>query len=73
MRVRPYEYNERMTSREREVAVLIAEGLARKQIALRLGIAHPTVDHHCAAVFAKTGYSDRALLAVAVATGRLRL
>lgn len=35
-----------LTEREREIALLIAEGLPRKQVASRLGIAPGTVDAH---------------------------
>jgi DNA-binding NarL/FixJ family response regulator len=42
-----------LSAREREVLALMAEGLANKQIAPRLGISEHTVKAHVAAVFAK--------------------
>lgn len=48
-----------LTPREREVLTLLAEGLANKQIALRLGIAEKTVKAHLTRVFAALDVSDR--------------
>ena len=49
-----------LTARELDVLRLIAEGLANKQIASRLGISEHTVKFHVAAVFAKLRASTRA-------------
>lgn len=49
-----------LTPRELEVLRMIAEGLANKQIAGRLGISEHTVKFHVAAVFAKLRASTRA-------------
>ena len=55
-----------LTSREREVLALLADGLANKQIAARLGISTNTVKTHLELLFEKLGVSSRA---EAVATG----
>lgn len=49
-----------LTSREREVLAMIAEGLGNKQIAARLGISGHTVKFHVASLFAKLHASTRA-------------
>jgi len=48
-----------LTARETEVLGLLAEGLANKQIARRLGIAEKTVKTHLTSVFQSIGVSDR--------------
>jgi DNA-binding NarL/FixJ family response regulator len=48
-----------LTAREREVLVLVGEGLANKQIARRLGIAERTVKAHLTGVFQALGVTDR--------------
>lgn len=48
-----------LSVREREVLELIAEGLANKQIARRLGIAERTVKVHVGNLFRRIGVSDR--------------
>jgi predicted ATPase/DNA-binding CsgD family transcriptional regulator len=58
-----------LTTREREVAGLIAQGLTNRQIGGRLFIAERTVDTHVGRILAKLGCSSRAQVAVIVATG----
>ena len=53
-----------LTDRERQVIVLIAEGLRNKQIAARLFISQTTVTHHLSSIYAKLGVSDRLELVV---------
>lgn len=52
-----------LTWRERQVVVLVAEGLASKAVARRLGISTRTVEGHLNHVFAKLGVSTRTELA----------
>jgi DNA-binding NarL/FixJ family response regulator len=48
-----------LSARELEVLRLVAEGLANKQIAKRLGIAERTVKVHLGSVFRRIGVADR--------------
>jgi DNA-binding NarL/FixJ family response regulator len=48
-----------LTAREHEVLGLLAQGLANKQIARRLGIAEKTVKTHLTSVFQSIGVTDR--------------
>jgi len=48
-----------LTDREREVLVLVTEGLANKLIARKLGISEKTVKAHLTRVFARLGVADR--------------
>ena len=48
-----------LTARERDVLVLVAEGLANKQIARRLDISEKTVKAHMTSIFTTLGVSDR--------------
>lgn len=48
-----------LTEREREVLSLVADGLANKQIARRLGISERTVKAHLTRVYSTLGVSDR--------------
>ena len=58
-----------LTTREREVLALMADGLSGPQIAERLIVALPTVKTHQARLYDKLGVSDRA---AAVAEGMRR-
>jgi DNA-binding NarL/FixJ family response regulator len=49
---------ESLTPREREVLVLLAEGLSDKEIAERLYVGSGTVRNHVVSVFAKLGIVD---------------
>jgi DNA-binding NarL/FixJ family response regulator len=51
---------ERLSEREHEVLMLMAEGLNTGQIAERVGISEVTVRRHASAVVQKLGVSDRA-------------
>jgi DNA-binding NarL/FixJ family response regulator len=51
---------EPLTPREREVLALLAEGLANKVIAARLGISEHTAKFHVNAIFGKLGVESRA-------------
>jgi DNA-binding NarL/FixJ family response regulator len=48
-----------LSAREREVLLLVAEGLANKQIGRRLGITERTVKVHLGNVFRRIGVADR--------------
>ena len=48
-----------LTPREREVIVLVGQGLKNKAIAKRLSISDSTVRHHLTAIFSKLGVADR--------------
>lgn len=48
-----------LTDREREVAQLVAEGLANKEIAKRMAITVRTVKSHLTSIFAKLDVRDR--------------
>jgi non-specific serine/threonine protein kinase len=48
-----------LTAREREVALLVAEGLTDRQIASRLSISERTVHAHLRSGYAKTGTGSR--------------
>ena len=50
---------ERLSTREREVLVLVAKGSANKQIARQLGISEKTVKGHLTHVFQALGVVDR--------------
>jgi NarL family two-component system response regulator YdfI len=50
---------ESLTAREREVLQLMAEGLANKQIALRLSISEHTVKFHLSSLYGKLGVASR--------------
>ena len=59
-----------VSSREREVAVLAADGLSNRQIAARLQVSVRTVESHTYRACTRLGLPDRAALAEAVVPGR---
>lgn len=52
----------RLSPRERQIAVLVAQGFPTKAIALRLGISIWTVSTHLRRLFARFGVSSRAAM-----------
>jgi len=50
---------EKLTSRERDVLALVADGHPNREIAIRLGISEHTVKFHLASLFGKLGASTR--------------
>ena len=53
-----------LTSREREIAALVASGLSNRQIADRLFISRRTVDAHVNHIYAKLRISSRVQLTI---------
>jgi DNA-binding CsgD family transcriptional regulator len=62
--------NTALTSRESEVADLIADGLTSREIAQTLGISEHTVIHHVESIFNRLGIRTRSQLAAHVARNR---
>ncbi|SMD26480.1 regulatory protein, luxR family [Kibdelosporangium aridum] len=58
-----------LTSREREVAELLAIGMTNRQIAAKLYLSPRTIDHHVGHIIAKLGATSRAGVASALVTG----
>lgn len=58
-----------LTNREREILGAMADGLATKQIARRLGVAPKTIENHKIRIFDKLGVNNQAH-AVSVAIGQ---
>ena len=56
-----------LSAREREVMLLVAEGLSNKDIARRLEITDGTVKVHLHCIYEKLGIRNRTLLAVLAA------
>jgi DNA-binding CsgD family transcriptional regulator len=50
---------ERLSSREREVALLAANGLTSREIAERLFVSKRTVDNHLQRIYTKLGVTGR--------------
>jgi DNA-binding NarL/FixJ family response regulator len=53
------ELAEELTDREGEVLQLLAQGMANKQIALRLNVSEHTVKFHVSSIYAKLGVTNR--------------
>ena len=51
-----------LSSREREVSVLISQGSTNEQIGEKLNISEPTVKTHLRNIYSKIGVHDRAQL-----------
>lgn len=54
----------RLSEREQEAAIMVADGLQNRQIAQKMGITERTVKAHLGAIFAKLGVKDRVGLAL---------
>ncbi len=64
---------ERLTSRQREVLQLVAEGLSTKEIAVRMNVSAKTVDAHRADIMARLGIHGVAgLVRYAIRVGLVR-
>ncbi|RKQ83812.1 response regulator [Brockia lithotrophica] len=55
---------ERLTARERDILLLMAEGLSNGEIGKRLGISEKTVKNHLASIRIKLNISERTKLAI---------
>ncbi|HZT29698.1 MAG TPA: LuxR C-terminal-related transcriptional regulator [Bryobacteraceae bacterium] len=53
----------KVTKRQADLAALVAEGLANKEIAYRLGLSEGTVKVYLSALFERVGVENRAGLA----------
>jgi DNA-binding NarL/FixJ family response regulator len=53
-----------LTEREREVAVLIAQGKSNREIADQLVVSYRTVETHVGTILSKLAFSSRAQIAV---------
>jgi len=56
-----------LTAREREIAALVAQGQANKQVAAALFLSEKTIEHHLSRVYAKVGVRSRTELAAVFA------
>ncbi len=61
-----------LSPRERQIVLLVADGLANKEIAQRLSISVGTVKDHVHQILVKTGLSNRAALAAGVNDGHMQ-
>ena len=61
-----------LTAREREIAALVADGLANRAIAERLVLSERTVETHVRNLLAKLGLSNRTQIAAWLRTGSQR-
>lgn len=61
---------EQLTQREREIAVLMAEGLTNAQIGSRLNVSMASVKAHLSHIFTKLGVDNRVSAAMMVREGR---
>jgi DNA-binding CsgD family transcriptional regulator len=66
----PDEQTDRLTRREREVALLVARGLTNRQIASELSVSTNTANNHVARILRKLGLRSRAQIAVWVTERR---
>ena len=53
-----------LTTRERQIVRIMAEGLTNKEMALRLGLAAGTVKVHLHRIYRKLGIANRTALAI---------
>ena len=58
---------QRLSERERAVAVLVTRGLRNREIGAQLNISENTVKRHLQSIFSKTGAHDRVELAAMTA------
>jgi DNA-binding NarL/FixJ family response regulator len=61
----------KLTTRERQVVIAVADGCSNKDVASRLSLSEDTVKHHLTSIFDKLGVSTRLELAVYAAQHKL--
>jgi DNA-binding NarL/FixJ family response regulator len=71
--IAPLPTREPLTRRELEVLQLIADGLANKEIGIRLCVSTETVKSHVCALFSKLGANSRARRRDCAQTGTARV
>ncbi len=59
-----------LSSRELEIAALVAEGRSNKQVGAALHLSEKTIENNLSRIYAKLGVRSRVELATAVATRR---
>ena len=62
-------YNHLLTIRERQVTLVVSEGLSNKQVGQRLSIAEGTVKLHLHNIYRKLAVANRTALAVVALGG----
>ncbi len=55
---------EKLSLREREVAILLAQGMTHNEVSEKLAITVRTIKAHCTAIYEKLGVKDRLALSV---------
>jgi two-component system nitrate/nitrite response regulator NarL len=68
-KMRPVDQNLLLTERERQIILVLAEGITNKEIARRLGLTEGTVKVHLHRIYRKLGIANRTALAVLAHTG----
>ena len=53
-----------LTAREVQISRLVADDLTNREIGVRLGLSHHTIDNHLRRIFGKIGVSSRTGLAM---------
>lgn len=60
------EFMKELTEREREIAILVSQGLSNKAIGAQLYVSERTVKSHLSSIFSKTGVQSRLKLALRI-------
>ena len=68
-KMRPVDENLLLTERERQIILVLAEGITNKEIGRRLGLTEGTVKVHLHRIYRKLGVANRTALAVLAHTG----